>query len=149
MNVNCLSAQPVFFLHQCFCVQIEALKKMSRTELVSWFQEHREQNSRKLSVHVRNAFMCVYVCVWWRRLKILCIIIHVCALLNTVIVSLSPQGGGIRCWGERWGRQRWKPRKQRRGHDWRDLLWGVQTHFPSRLTQAGGRHFHHGYSCFH
>uniref|UniRef100_A0A4W6E4C5 Nardilysin convertase n=1 Tax=Lates calcarifer TaxID=8187 RepID=A0A4W6E4C5_LATCA len=32
--------------------EIEALKQMSRAELVSWFQEHRGQNSRKLSVHV-------------------------------------------------------------------------------------------------
>uniref|UniRef100_A0A8C4F724 Nardilysin a (N-arginine dibasic convertase) n=1 Tax=Dicentrarchus labrax TaxID=13489 RepID=A0A8C4F724_DICLA len=33
--------------------EIEALKQMTRTELVSWFKEHRGQNSRKLSVHVR------------------------------------------------------------------------------------------------
>ncbi|XP_040917105.1 nardilysin isoform X2 [Toxotes jaculatrix] len=32
--------------------EIEALKQMTRAELVSWFQEHRAQNSRKLSVHV-------------------------------------------------------------------------------------------------
>uniref|UniRef100_A0A8C4F636 Nardilysin a (N-arginine dibasic convertase) n=1 Tax=Dicentrarchus labrax TaxID=13489 RepID=A0A8C4F636_DICLA len=32
--------------------EIEALKQMTRTELVSWFKEHRGQNSRKLSVHV-------------------------------------------------------------------------------------------------
>uniref|UniRef100_A0A7N5ZTH0 Nardilysin a (N-arginine dibasic convertase) n=2 Tax=Percomorphaceae TaxID=1489872 RepID=A0A7N5ZTH0_ANATE len=32
--------------------EIEALKQMTRAELVSWFQEHRGQNSRKLSVHV-------------------------------------------------------------------------------------------------
>uniref|UniRef100_A0A4W6E4G4 Nardilysin convertase n=1 Tax=Lates calcarifer TaxID=8187 RepID=A0A4W6E4G4_LATCA len=34
--------------------EIEALKQMSRAELVSWFQEHRGQNSRKLSVHVNE-----------------------------------------------------------------------------------------------
>uniref|UniRef100_A0A8C4F3U4 Nardilysin a (N-arginine dibasic convertase) n=1 Tax=Dicentrarchus labrax TaxID=13489 RepID=A0A8C4F3U4_DICLA len=34
--------------------EIEALKQMTRTELVSWFKEHRGQNSRKLSVHVSN-----------------------------------------------------------------------------------------------
>ncbi|TKS86821.1 Nardilysin [Collichthys lucidus] len=32
--------------------EIEALKQMTRTELVSWYKEHRGQNSRKLSVHV-------------------------------------------------------------------------------------------------
>uniref|UniRef100_A0A8D3BSQ3 Nardilysin a (N-arginine dibasic convertase) n=1 Tax=Scophthalmus maximus TaxID=52904 RepID=A0A8D3BSQ3_SCOMX len=32
--------------------EIEALKQMTRAELVSWFQEHRGQSSRKLSVHV-------------------------------------------------------------------------------------------------
>ncbi|KAM4625377.1 nardilysin-like [Polymixia lowei] len=32
--------------------EIDALKQMNRAELVSWFQEHRGQNSRKLSVHV-------------------------------------------------------------------------------------------------
>ncbi|XP_023124749.2 nardilysin-like [Amphiprion ocellaris] len=32
--------------------EIEALKQMTRAELVSWFQEHRGQNCRKLSVHV-------------------------------------------------------------------------------------------------
>uniref|UniRef100_A0A8D0AUF3 Nardilysin convertase n=1 Tax=Sander lucioperca TaxID=283035 RepID=A0A8D0AUF3_SANLU len=32
--------------------EIEALKQMTRAELVSWFKEHRGQNSRKLSVHV-------------------------------------------------------------------------------------------------
>nr|XP_020469652.1 nardilysin-like [Monopterus albus]XP_020469653.1 nardilysin-like [Monopterus albus]XP_020469654.1 nardilysin-like [Monopterus albus] len=32
--------------------EIAALKQMSRAELVSWFQEHRGQNSRKLSMHV-------------------------------------------------------------------------------------------------
>lgn len=39
------------------CVQIEALKQMTRDELVSWFKEHRGQSSRKLSVHVSNAFV--------------------------------------------------------------------------------------------
>uniref|UniRef100_A0A8D0AUE6 Nardilysin convertase n=1 Tax=Sander lucioperca TaxID=283035 RepID=A0A8D0AUE6_SANLU len=34
--------------------EIEALKQMTRAELVSWFKEHRGQNSRKLSVHVRG-----------------------------------------------------------------------------------------------
>ncbi|XP_038584735.1 nardilysin-like [Micropterus salmoides] len=32
--------------------EIDALKQMTRAELVSWFNEHRGQNSRKLSVHV-------------------------------------------------------------------------------------------------
>ncbi|TWW71897.1 Nardilysin, partial [Takifugu flavidus] len=32
--------------------EIEALKQMSRAELTSWFQEHRGERSRKLSVHV-------------------------------------------------------------------------------------------------
>uniref|UniRef100_A0A671YTV4 Nardilysin convertase n=1 Tax=Sparus aurata TaxID=8175 RepID=A0A671YTV4_SPAAU len=32
--------------------EIEALKQMTRDELVSWFHEHRGQNSRKLSMHV-------------------------------------------------------------------------------------------------
>uniref|UniRef100_A0A8C6PDL3 Nardilysin a (N-arginine dibasic convertase) n=1 Tax=Nothobranchius furzeri TaxID=105023 RepID=A0A8C6PDL3_NOTFU len=32
--------------------EIDALKQISRTELVSWFQEHRGQNARQLSVHV-------------------------------------------------------------------------------------------------
>uniref|UniRef100_A0A3Q4N875 Nardilysin a (N-arginine dibasic convertase) n=1 Tax=Neolamprologus brichardi TaxID=32507 RepID=A0A3Q4N875_NEOBR len=32
--------------------EIEALKQMTRDELVSWFKEHRGQSSRKLSVHV-------------------------------------------------------------------------------------------------
>ncbi|XP_028995300.1 nardilysin-like [Betta splendens] len=32
--------------------EIEALKQMTRDELVSWFQEHRGTNRRKLSVHV-------------------------------------------------------------------------------------------------
>ncbi|XP_044023266.1 nardilysin-like isoform X2 [Siniperca chuatsi] len=32
--------------------EIEALKQMTRAELVSWFKEHRGPNSRKLSVHV-------------------------------------------------------------------------------------------------
>ncbi|MEQ2203239.1 hypothetical protein XENOCAPTIV_027285, partial [Xenoophorus captivus] len=34
---------------------IDALKQMSRDELISWYQEHRGATSRKLSVHVRNA----------------------------------------------------------------------------------------------
>uniref|UniRef100_A0A8D0AX59 Nardilysin convertase n=1 Tax=Sander lucioperca TaxID=283035 RepID=A0A8D0AX59_SANLU len=34
--------------------EIEALKQMTRAELVSWFKEHRGQNSRKLSVHVKG-----------------------------------------------------------------------------------------------
>uniref|UniRef100_A0AAQ5YKZ9 Nardilysin a (N-arginine dibasic convertase) n=1 Tax=Amphiprion ocellaris TaxID=80972 RepID=A0AAQ5YKZ9_AMPOC len=34
--------------------EIEALKQMTRAELVSWFQEHRGQNCRKLSVHVKE-----------------------------------------------------------------------------------------------
>uniref|UniRef100_A0A8D3BVI1 Nardilysin a (N-arginine dibasic convertase) n=1 Tax=Scophthalmus maximus TaxID=52904 RepID=A0A8D3BVI1_SCOMX len=37
--------------------EIEALKQMTRAELVSWFQEHRGQSSRKLSVHVRNVLV--------------------------------------------------------------------------------------------
>uniref|UniRef100_A0AAX7T556 Nardilysin a (N-arginine dibasic convertase) n=1 Tax=Astatotilapia calliptera TaxID=8154 RepID=A0AAX7T556_ASTCA len=37
--------------------EIEALKQMTRDELVSWFKEHRGQSSRKLSVHVSNAFV--------------------------------------------------------------------------------------------
>ncbi|XP_023282535.1 nardilysin-like [Seriola lalandi dorsalis] len=32
--------------------EIEALKQMTRAELVSWFHEHRGQSSRKLSMHV-------------------------------------------------------------------------------------------------
>uniref|UniRef100_A0A3Q3WH81 Uncharacterized protein n=1 Tax=Mola mola TaxID=94237 RepID=A0A3Q3WH81_MOLML len=32
--------------------EIQALKQMTRAELVSWFKEHRGENSRKLSVHV-------------------------------------------------------------------------------------------------
>uniref|UniRef100_A0A672ZPU6 Nardilysin a (N-arginine dibasic convertase) n=1 Tax=Sphaeramia orbicularis TaxID=375764 RepID=A0A672ZPU6_9TELE len=32
--------------------EIDALRQMSRSELVLWFQEHRGQKSRKLSVHV-------------------------------------------------------------------------------------------------
>ncbi|XP_010863695.2 nardilysin isoform X1 [Esox lucius] len=32
--------------------EIEALKQMTKAELVSWFLEHRGQNCRKLSVHV-------------------------------------------------------------------------------------------------
>ncbi|TNM95254.1 hypothetical protein fugu_016337 [Takifugu bimaculatus] len=36
--------------------EIEALKQMSRAELTSWFQEHRGERSRKLSVHVSGAF---------------------------------------------------------------------------------------------
>uniref|UniRef100_A0A665V5D0 Nardilysin a (N-arginine dibasic convertase) n=1 Tax=Echeneis naucrates TaxID=173247 RepID=A0A665V5D0_ECHNA len=32
--------------------EIAALKQMTRAELVSWFHEHRGQNSRKLSMHV-------------------------------------------------------------------------------------------------
>ncbi|XP_029687014.1 nardilysin [Takifugu rubripes] len=32
--------------------EIEALKQMSRAELTTWFQEHRGERSRKLSVHV-------------------------------------------------------------------------------------------------
>ncbi|KAI3367564.1 hypothetical protein L3Q82_026419, partial [Scortum barcoo] len=32
--------------------EIAALKQMTRAELVSWFKEHRGENSRKLSVHV-------------------------------------------------------------------------------------------------
>nr|XP_029131867.1 nardilysin-like [Labrus bergylta] len=35
----------------CF-VQIEALKVFSQGELVSWFMEHRNGSSRRLSVHV-------------------------------------------------------------------------------------------------
>lgn len=38
-------------------VQIEALKQMSRAELTSWFQEHRGERSRKLSVHVSGTFV--------------------------------------------------------------------------------------------
>lgn len=34
-------------------IQIDALKLMTKAELVSWFMEHRGQTSRKLSVHVR------------------------------------------------------------------------------------------------
>lgn len=34
---------------------------MTRDELVSWFHEHRGQNSRKLSMHVSNALM--HVCI--------------------------------------------------------------------------------------
>lgn len=33
-------------------LQIEALKLFTQDELVSWFLEHRNTNSRKLSVHV-------------------------------------------------------------------------------------------------
>ncbi|XP_037602322.1 nardilysin-like [Sebastes umbrosus] len=32
--------------------EIDALKQMTRAELVSWYKEHRGQNSRQLSVHV-------------------------------------------------------------------------------------------------
>uniref|UniRef100_A0A3Q4B2A1 Uncharacterized protein n=1 Tax=Mola mola TaxID=94237 RepID=A0A3Q4B2A1_MOLML len=35
--------------------EIQALKQMTRAELVSWFKEHRGENSRKLSVHVSGA----------------------------------------------------------------------------------------------
>uniref|UniRef100_A0A672JBN4 Nardilysin a (N-arginine dibasic convertase) n=1 Tax=Salarias fasciatus TaxID=181472 RepID=A0A672JBN4_SALFA len=34
--------------------EIEALKQMTKAELISWFQDHRGQNSHKLSVHVSN-----------------------------------------------------------------------------------------------
>uniref|UniRef100_A0A672ZNP7 Nardilysin a (N-arginine dibasic convertase) n=1 Tax=Sphaeramia orbicularis TaxID=375764 RepID=A0A672ZNP7_9TELE len=34
--------------------EIDALRQMSRSELVLWFQEHRGQKSRKLSVHVSS-----------------------------------------------------------------------------------------------
>jgi len=33
---------------------------MTRAELVSWFQEHREQNSRQLSVHVSNVSLFLF-----------------------------------------------------------------------------------------
>ncbi len=32
--------------------QIDALKLMTKAELVNWFMEHRGQGNRKLSVHV-------------------------------------------------------------------------------------------------
>uniref|UniRef100_A0A3B5M3S6 Nardilysin a (N-arginine dibasic convertase) n=1 Tax=Xiphophorus couchianus TaxID=32473 RepID=A0A3B5M3S6_9TELE len=35
--------------------EIAALKQMSRDELLSWFQKHRDETSRKLSVHVTEA----------------------------------------------------------------------------------------------
>uniref|UniRef100_A0A8C3APQ6 Nardilysin convertase n=1 Tax=Cyclopterus lumpus TaxID=8103 RepID=A0A8C3APQ6_CYCLU len=39
--------------------EIEALKQMTRAELVSWFKEHhRGRSSRKLSVHVRGGAAC-------------------------------------------------------------------------------------------
>lgn len=43
------------------CVQIEALKQMSRAELISWFQAHRGAKSRKLSVHVSRPTVHVHV----------------------------------------------------------------------------------------
>lgn len=35
-----------------FALQIEVLKTFTQQELVSWFLEHRNSSSRKLSVHV-------------------------------------------------------------------------------------------------
>lgn len=35
-----------------FVLQIEVLKTFTQQELVSWFLEHRNNSSRKLSVHV-------------------------------------------------------------------------------------------------
>lgn len=35
-----------------FALQIEVLKTFTQQELVSWFLEHRNNSSRKLSVHV-------------------------------------------------------------------------------------------------
>uniref|UniRef100_A0A674F7P2 Nardilysin convertase n=1 Tax=Salmo trutta TaxID=8032 RepID=A0A674F7P2_SALTR len=45
--------------------EIEALKQMTRAELVSWYLEHRGHNCRKLSVHVSVCIgeQCVCVCV--------------------------------------------------------------------------------------
>lgn len=67
----------------CFCVfQIEALKQMTRDELVSWFHEHRGQNSRKLSMHVGNVLMRV------------CLGIYLFPLLISASLSLK----GCRIW---------------------------------------------------
>lgn len=52
LNPDLRSPQPA-----SVSVQIEALKQMSRAELTSWFQEHRGERSRKLSVHVSAAFV--------------------------------------------------------------------------------------------
>lgn len=41
--------------------QIDALKLMTKAELVNWFMEHRGQGNRKLSVHVSLPTYRVYI----------------------------------------------------------------------------------------
>lgn len=46
-------------------LQIEALKLITKAELVSWFMEHRDTTSKKLSVHV--SLPALTVCVRARK----------------------------------------------------------------------------------
>lgn len=39
--------------------QIDALKLMTKAELVNWFMEHRGDGSRMLSVHVSSPAVCL------------------------------------------------------------------------------------------
>lgn len=38
--------------------QIEALKRITKADLISWFMEHRHSNSRRLSIHVSAVYVC-------------------------------------------------------------------------------------------
>lgn len=138
MNVRPSVFSPPVFL----CVQIEALKQMTRSELVSWFKEHQGEKSRKLSVHVSNTHMCVFVHNEYFPLLL-------CASRNTLSVSLSPKGGGIWCWRAWRGRWWWNTGGPRGGFKLLGLWRGLSPHLPSPLTQDGRRCSHYGHSCFH
>ena len=44
-------------------VQIEALKRITKADIISWLMEHRHSESKRLSVHVSTTRVCVWVCV--------------------------------------------------------------------------------------
>ena len=41
-------------LSLCFGSQIEALKRITKADLLNWYMEHRQSNSKRLSIHVSN-----------------------------------------------------------------------------------------------
>lgn len=59
---NILGHCHIFLLVQ----QIDALKLMTKAELVNWFMGHRGEGNRKLSVHVRlpaHHSLEIYLCI--------------------------------------------------------------------------------------
>lgn len=40
-------------------VQIEALKRITKADIISWLMEHRHSESKRLSVHVSTTRVCV------------------------------------------------------------------------------------------